>query len=93
MMKRYKQGWVMEITHTLDECIARIKRARLEKFAVSIAFLVSICSSDLRQHLSSPVEETHGHTRLFHVSPQAVADYFPHRVCLFRAMLLIFGSD
>jgi urocanate hydratase len=40
-MKRYQQGWVMEISKDLNQCIQRIKTARAEKKAVSIAFHVS----------------------------------------------------
>lgn len=36
--KRHEQGWVDEVAADLDACIARIRRARAEKKAVSIAY-------------------------------------------------------
>jgi urocanate hydratase len=36
--KRHEQGWVDEVVNDLEACIERIKRARKEKKAVSIAF-------------------------------------------------------
>jgi urocanate hydratase len=39
--KRYNQRWIMEKISDLEECIARIKKARQEKKPVSIGFLVS----------------------------------------------------
>lgn len=36
--KRHEQGWVDEVATDLDACIARIRRARDEKKAVSIAY-------------------------------------------------------
>lgn len=36
--KRHEQGWVDEVAPDLDACIARIRRARAEQTAVSIAY-------------------------------------------------------
>lgn len=36
--KRHEQGWVDEVVPDLDACVARIRRAREEKKAVSIAY-------------------------------------------------------
>lgn len=36
--KRHEQGWVDEVVPSLDACVARIRRAREEKKAVSIAY-------------------------------------------------------
>lgn len=36
--KRYEQGWVDEVVSDLDACVQRIRRAKAEKKAVSIAF-------------------------------------------------------
>lgn len=36
--KRHEQGWVDEVAADLDACIARIRRARAEQTAVSIAY-------------------------------------------------------
>ncbi|XP_071806511.1 urocanate hydratase-like [Asterias amurensis] len=38
LMKRYKQGWLMEVTDNLDICIERIKRARKEKTPLSLGY-------------------------------------------------------
>lgn len=42
LYKRKEQGWLMEVTTTLDECIARIKSARAAKEVVSIGFLGNV---------------------------------------------------
>lgn len=42
LMKRYRQGWVKEITRTVGETIERIKAAREAKEATSIAYLGNI---------------------------------------------------
>lgn len=42
LMKRYRQGWVKEVTRTVEETIERIKRAREGKEATSIAYLGNI---------------------------------------------------
>ncbi|KAL0483484.1 urocanate hydratase [Acrasis kona] len=36
--KRHKQGWVMEVSKTLDELVDRVKQARKDKRATSIAY-------------------------------------------------------
>ncbi|XP_038069650.1 urocanate hydratase-like [Patiria miniata] len=38
LVKRHKQGWVMEMIDNLDDCIERIKQARKEKKALSIGY-------------------------------------------------------
>lgn len=48
MEKRYNQGWIMEKISDLEECIARIKKARQEKKPVSIGFLVSLMMQKLK---------------------------------------------
>jgi urocanate hydratase len=40
--KRHRQGWVQTVSYTLDDCIAKIRVARAEKKATSIAFLGNI---------------------------------------------------
>ncbi|CAI8031665.1 Urocanate hydratase [Geodia barretti] len=42
LLKRHKQGWLMEWTDNLDDCIARIKRAKQEKKAVSLGYLGNV---------------------------------------------------
>ncbi len=46
--KRHNQGWVMQVTKTVQDCIAMMKRARVERQPLSIAYHVG--SSE---HLSS----------------------------------------
>lgn len=53
-MKRYEQGWIMEISKDLGQCIARIKTAREEKKPMSIGFLGNIV--DLWNRLASEPE-------------------------------------
>ncbi|XP_046840501.1 urocanate hydratase-like [Xenia sp. Carnegie-2017] len=36
--KRYRQGWLMEVTDDLEECIERIKKARKDKKALSLGY-------------------------------------------------------
>jgi urocanate hydratase len=38
VVKRHEQGWVDEVVDNLDACVARIRSAKKEKRAVSIAF-------------------------------------------------------
>ncbi|XP_028398297.1 urocanate hydratase-like [Dendronephthya gigantea] len=38
LMKRHKQGWLMEVSENLDQCIQRIKNAREEKKPLSLGF-------------------------------------------------------
>ncbi|XP_077181476.1 urocanate hydratase [Paroedura picta] len=38
LLKRYKQGWLMEITDSLDHCIARLRKAKKNKMALSLGY-------------------------------------------------------
>uniref|UniRef100_A0A8B9BZJ9 Urocanate hydratase 1 n=1 Tax=Anser brachyrhynchus TaxID=132585 RepID=A0A8B9BZJ9_9AVES len=38
LLKRYKQGWLMEISNNLDHCIARLRDARKNKIALSLGY-------------------------------------------------------
>ncbi|XP_015284860.1 PREDICTED: urocanate hydratase [Gekko japonicus] len=38
LLKRYKQGWLMEITDSLDHCIVRLRKARKDKMALSLGY-------------------------------------------------------
>uniref|UniRef100_K7FWM3 urocanate hydratase n=2 Tax=Pelodiscus sinensis TaxID=13735 RepID=K7FWM3_PELSI len=38
LLKRYRQGWLMEITDSLDHCIARLREARNNKFTLSLGY-------------------------------------------------------
>eukprot|EP00002_Diphylleia_rotans_P016291 TRINITY_DN3171_c0_g1_i4.p1 TRINITY_DN3171_c0_g1~~TRINITY_DN3171_c0_g1_i4.p1 ORF type:complete len:494 (-),score=87.03 TRINITY_DN3171_c0_g1_i4:983-2464(-) len=54
--KRHAQGWVMETCSSLDSCIERIKSARANKEAVSIAFHGNVI--DLWQKVLEDAEQT-----------------------------------
>nr|XP_056702885.1 urocanate hydratase [Euleptes europaea] len=38
LLKRYQQGWLMEITDSLDYCIVRLRKARKDKKALSMGY-------------------------------------------------------
>ncbi|RLV99473.1 hypothetical protein DV515_00009757 [Chloebia gouldiae] len=38
LLKRHKQGWLMEISNNLDHCIARLREARKNKTALSLGY-------------------------------------------------------
>ncbi|XP_039403042.1 urocanate hydratase isoform X5 [Mauremys reevesii] len=38
LLKRYRQGWLMEITDSLDHCIARLRDARENKISLSLGY-------------------------------------------------------
>ncbi|XP_004692255.1 PREDICTED: urocanate hydratase isoform X2 [Condylura cristata] len=38
LMKRHKQGWLMEVTDSLDHCIARLREARKKKEVLSLGY-------------------------------------------------------
>ncbi|GAB0194511.1 urocanate hydratase [Grus japonensis] len=38
LLKRHKQGWLMEISNNLDHCIARLRDARKNKVALSLGY-------------------------------------------------------
>ncbi|XP_068883625.1 urocanate hydratase isoform X1 [Aphelocoma coerulescens] len=38
LLKRHKQGWLMEISNNLDHCIARLREARKNKIALSLGY-------------------------------------------------------
>ncbi|XP_009089361.2 urocanate hydratase isoform X1 [Serinus canaria] len=38
LVKRHKQGWLMEISNNLDHCIARLREARKKKIALSLGY-------------------------------------------------------
>lgn len=54
LMKRYEQGWVMEVVRDLDTCIERIKKGRQEKKPLSIAYLGNVV--DLWERLAQEEE-------------------------------------
>ncbi|NXL55200.1 HUTU hydratase, partial [Chordeiles acutipennis] len=38
LLKRHRQGWLMEISNNLDHCIARLRDARKKKIALSLGY-------------------------------------------------------
>ena len=54
LMKRYEQGWVKEVSKSLDDCIDRIVHARQEKRVTSIGFLGNVV--DLWERLAEEKE-------------------------------------
>uniref|UniRef100_A0A8C8S2K0 urocanate hydratase n=1 Tax=Pelusios castaneus TaxID=367368 RepID=A0A8C8S2K0_9SAUR len=38
LLKRYRQGWLMEITDSLDHCVARLRDARKNKITLSLGY-------------------------------------------------------
>ncbi|XP_056380882.1 urocanate hydratase isoform X2 [Hyla sarda] len=56
LVKRHKQGWLMEITKSLDECIQRIRKAREAKEILSLGYHGNIV--DLWEGLFKEYEKT-----------------------------------
>ncbi|XP_063797258.1 urocanate hydratase [Pseudophryne corroboree] len=56
LLKRYKQGWLMEIAKSLDECIHRIRKARKGKETLSLGYHGNIV--DLWQRLVEEYDRT-----------------------------------
>ena len=54
LRKRESQGWVKEVAVTLDDCIARVKRAKQNNESTSIAYLGNIV--DLWERLAEEQE-------------------------------------
>ncbi|XP_065605421.1 urocanate hydratase isoform X2 [Cyrtonyx montezumae] len=56
LMKRYKQGWLMEISNNLDHCIARLRDARKNKTALSLGYHGNVV--DLWERLARELDTT-----------------------------------
>lgn len=56
LVKRHKQGWLMEIAKSLDECIHRIRKARKDKETLSLGYHGNIV--DLWERLVEEYEKT-----------------------------------
>uniref|UniRef100_G1N6S0 urocanate hydratase n=1 Tax=Meleagris gallopavo TaxID=9103 RepID=G1N6S0_MELGA len=56
LMKRYKQGWLMEISNDLDHCIARLRDARKNKIALSLGYHGNVV--DLWERLAYELDTT-----------------------------------
>lgn len=54
LYKRHRQGWLMEVTTTLSDCVDRIKAAKKNKEAVSIGYLGNVV--DLWERLAEEEE-------------------------------------
>uniref|UniRef100_A0A8B9T8A1 Urocanate hydratase 1 n=1 Tax=Anas platyrhynchos TaxID=8839 RepID=A0A8B9T8A1_ANAPL len=53
LLKRYKQGWLMEISNNLDHCIARLRDARKNKIALSLGYHGNVVDLCLRRHVAA----------------------------------------
>nr|DBA18497.1 TPA: hypothetical protein GDO54_016735 [Pyxicephalus adspersus] len=56
LLKRHKQGWLMEVTNSLDECIQRIRKARNNKETLSLGYHGNVV--DLWERLVEEYERT-----------------------------------
>ncbi|KAF4789441.1 Urocanate hydratase [Turdus rufiventris] len=56
LLKRHKQGWLMEISNNLDHCIARLREARKNKIALSLGYHGNVV--DLWERLVYELETT-----------------------------------
>ncbi|XP_068109174.1 urocanate hydratase [Hyperolius riggenbachi] len=56
LVKRHKQGWLMEVSKSLDACVLRIRKARKAKEALSLGYHGNIV--DLWQRLVEEYEKT-----------------------------------
>uniref|UniRef100_A0AAY5EGX0 Urocanate hydratase n=1 Tax=Electrophorus electricus TaxID=8005 RepID=A0AAY5EGX0_ELEEL len=56
LQKRYEQGWLMEVTKDLDNCIQRIREARRAKMALSLGYHGNVV--DLWERLWQEYERT-----------------------------------
>ncbi|KAM4651527.1 urocanate hydratase [Discoglossus pictus] len=56
LLKRHKQGWLMEITSCLDECVQRIRKAKKDKSTLSLGYHGNIV--DLWEKLVEEYEKT-----------------------------------
>lgn len=56
LMKRHQQGWLMEVTNSLDGCIQRIRKAKKDKEMLSLGYHGNIV--DLWERLVEEYEKT-----------------------------------
>nr|XP_060622194.1 urocanate hydratase isoform X2 [Anolis sagrei ordinatus] len=56
LLKRHQQGWLMEITKSLDQCIARLREAKKRKTALSLGYHGNVV--DLWERLVEEFEKT-----------------------------------
>ncbi|XP_027379268.1 urocanate hydratase isoform X3 [Bos indicus x Bos taurus] len=53
LMKRHRQGWLMEVTDSLDRCIERLREARKRKEVLSLGYHGNVVDLCLRRHVSA----------------------------------------
>uniref|UniRef100_A0A803W4M4 Urocanate hydratase n=1 Tax=Ficedula albicollis TaxID=59894 RepID=A0A803W4M4_FICAL len=53
LLKRHKQGWLMEISNNLDHCIARLREARKNKIALSLGYHGNVVDLCLKRHVAA----------------------------------------
>ncbi|XP_068413347.1 urocanate hydratase isoform X2 [Eschrichtius robustus] len=53
LTKRQKQGWLMEVTDSLDRCIERLREARKRKEALSLGYHGNVVALCLRRQVSA----------------------------------------
>uniref|UniRef100_A0AAY5EEI4 Urocanate hydratase n=1 Tax=Electrophorus electricus TaxID=8005 RepID=A0AAY5EEI4_ELEEL len=53
LQKRYEQGWLMEVTKDLDNCIQRIREARRAKMALSLGYHGNVVDLCLRRQVAA----------------------------------------
>ncbi|XP_053553057.1 urocanate hydratase-like [Bombina bombina] len=56
LLKRHKQGWLMEVTSSLDDCVQRIRKARKDKATLSLGYHGNVV--DLWERLVQEYETT-----------------------------------
>ncbi|XP_078241369.1 urocanate hydratase [Pogona vitticeps] len=56
LLKRHQQGWLMEITRSLDHCIARLREAKKNKIALSLGYHGNVV--DLWERLAEEFDAT-----------------------------------
>ncbi|OPJ72008.1 urocanate hydratase isoform B [Patagioenas fasciata monilis] len=56
LLKRHKQGWLMEISNSLDHCITRLRDARKNKIALSLGYHGNVV--DLWERLVQELDTT-----------------------------------
>ncbi|XP_059505682.1 urocanate hydratase isoform X2 [Stegostoma tigrinum] len=56
LTKRQQQGWLMQISNSLDQCVAQIREARLKKTALSLGYHGNVV--DLWERLVQENEQT-----------------------------------
>uniref|UniRef100_A0A671VYT0 Urocanate hydratase n=1 Tax=Sparus aurata TaxID=8175 RepID=A0A671VYT0_SPAAU len=53
LRKRHEQGWLMEVTSSMDQCIKRIREAKSSKTPLSLGYHGNIVDLCLRRHVKA----------------------------------------